>query len=211
MCNHYRLMRMYQRMMRYTPDLHEEMGSGQDWNEPEHIDIWPTKPTLISAADLKYPGTVVRWDGDKLVVDQMAWGIVTMIPGASGKLLKKAVTNVRNLTSRNWKATLSAPSRRCLVPFSQFAEPKKGTGRGEHWFTLKEQGMACFAGIWRESEGLPRFAFLTCEPNPIVQPHHEKAMPVILQKSDEEKWMHCTYDEAVELAAPFPSQMMGLL
>jgi putative SOS response-associated peptidase YedK len=50
-------------------------------------------------------------------------------------------------------------------------------------------GFSCFAGIWRWSETEPHFAFLTCEPNPLVTRLHETAMPVILAPKDYDLWL----------------------
>jgi putative SOS response-associated peptidase YedK len=94
------------------------------------------------------------------------------------------------------------------VPFTSFAEPKIGAGREEHWFSLPSRPVACFAGIWRFSEGMPRFAFLTCDPNPLVAPLHPKAMPVILLEEDEHAWLNGDYDGDCGLAQPHPSQLM---
>ncbi len=54
------------------------------------------------------------------------------------------------------------------------------------------------------------FAFLTCEPNPLVAPLHPKAMPVVLDESDYDGWLTGTGEEACALAVPFASQLMGV-
>lgn len=54
------------------------------------------------------------------------------------------------------------------------------------------------------------FAFLTTDPNPLVEPIHPKARPVLLDEEDEERWLTCSFDDAVELAKPFPSQLMAM-
>ena len=54
------------------------------------------------------------------------------------------------------------------------------------------------------------YAFLRCEPNPLVAPLHPKAMPVILHEADYERWLTCDYDEACAMAQPYPSQLMTL-
>jgi putative SOS response-associated peptidase YedK len=126
---------------------------------------------------------------------------------------KKAVTNVRNLASPFWQSTIANPAQRCLVPFTSFAEPRPGkdpeTGRPSNWwFTVEGEECCAFAGIWRMSEGAKRFAFLTCEPNPLVAPLHPKAMPVILQREDYDAWLDGEAADACSLAQPFPSQLM---
>lgn len=193
MCNHYR--------------LHlEEIADWAEWVgfdlPPPHVDmdknIWP-----------KRAGLVARIDDGKRLIDAMSWGVPMTIPGKRpGTTITKHVTNVRNLTSPFWRSMLKTPAQRCLVPFSAFAEPKIGHGRDEHWFNVTDRPVAAFAGIWRASEEGPVYAFLTCEPNPLVAPLHPKAMPVILQPDDYETWLTADYEDACALAQPFPSQLM---
>ena len=52
------------------------------------------------------------------------------------------------------------------------------------------------------------FAFLTCEPNPLVAPLHPKAMPVILHQEEYTTWLTAEWAEARKLVQPFPSQLM---
>ena len=65
--------------------------------------------------------------------------------------------------------------------------------------------------MWRPLEdGRRAYAFLTCEPNPLVAPVHPKAMPVILHPEDYESWLDGAVDDACALALPFPSQLMAV-
>jgi|CXWL01.1.fsa_nt_gi putative SOS response-associated peptidase YedK len=198
MCNHYRL------------DA-RDIQMFKDWEDiglpPVHLDmqtdVWP-----------KRPGLVARIECGAKMLDVMNWGVPTTVPGKRpGSKLTKHVTNVRNLTSPFWKSMLANPDRRCLVPFNRFAEPKPGkdpeTGRpAEYWFTVNYAPVSAFAGIWRPSEAGNVFAFLTCEPNPLVAPLHPKAMPVILHPQDYDRWLIGSLDEACALATPLPSQLM---
>ncbi|HYE29015.1 MAG TPA: SOS response-associated peptidase family protein [Allosphingosinicella sp.] len=161
----------------------------------------------------KYEALVVRKEAGERRLDCMAWGIVRTMPGKSGRPVKKAVTNVRNLDSPFWRSTIANPAQRCLVPFTSFAEPRPGrdpeTGRPANWwFTVEGEEACAFAGIWRWSDEAKRFAFLTCEPNPLVAPLHPKAMPVILHRDDWDKWLDGDAADACALAQPFPSQLM---
>ena len=193
MCNHYRL---GARDILLFKDW-EDVGLPPVWAE----DIYP-----------KGQGLVARLENGTSVFEAMHWGFPRTVPGKRpGTTKKTAVTNVRNLTSPFWKSMISNPAQRCLIPFSVFAEPKIGEGRAEHWFNITGQPVAAFAGIWRPTEVGNTYAFLTCEPNPLVAPLHPKAMPVILQPEDYQRWLTAEdYESACELAAPFPSQLMAV-
>ncbi len=154
-------------------------------------------------------GIVARVDGGRKILDSMAWGVPITLPGKRpGTTITKHVTNVRTLTSPFWRSMLSKPEQRCLVPFSTFAEPKPNAEREEVWVKVTDAPVAAFAGIWRPSVKGNVYAFLTCEPNPLFAPIHPKAMPVILRPHDYDRWL--TGDEVLDLAAPFPSQLMRL-
>ncbi len=91
----------------------------------------------------------------------------------------------------------------------RFAEPDPARGSKpvpNAWFAVNDnKPLAFFAGIWASQwegvrklkEGLVSidlFAFLTTEPNGLVAPVHERAMPVILTSRDEvEKWLTALY------------------
>ena len=167
------------------------------------------------------PAWVVRELDSARVLDTMTWGFPHKVPGkridkATGRpvLLDRKVTNVRNYTSPFWRSAMANPERRCLVPFSAFSE--YGQQRGAdgrlplRWFDVPSRPIVSFAGVWRPAENGAVFAFLTCEPNPLVAPIHPKAMPVLLDEEDEERWLACTFEEAVSLARPYPSQLMSV-
>lgn len=167
------------------------------------------------------PAWVVRQDEANRTLDTMVWGFPHKVPGkridkATGKpvLLDKKITNVRNYTSPFWRSALVNPARRCLVPFTAFSE--YGQQRGEdgklslHWFDVPSRPIVSFAGVWRPTEAGAVFAFLTTEPNPLVAPIHPKAMPVLLDAEDEERWLTCPFEDAVALAKPYPSQLMSV-
>ena len=155
------------------------------------------------------PAWVVRADDGARILDVMSWGFPFQTQGKT-KLIEKRVTNVRNLDSGFWRHALTDPARRCLVPFTAFSE--YGQIRGPdgklplHWFSVPSRPITSFAGIWRPVQGGARaYAFLTCEPNSLVAPIHPKAMPVLLHREDEERWLA---GELGELVSPFPAQLM---
>ena len=180
-------------------------GFDRPFVEPRTLpppEIFPKKPALV-----------VRQEGGVNVPDVMTWGFPHQVQGKSGRILDKPVTNVRNVVSSFWRSALANPDRRCLVPFTAFSE--YGPTRGPdgklplRWFNVPSLPIVSFAGIWRPVEGGGRvYAFLTCEPNPLVAPIHPKAMPVLLAPEDEERWLTTDYDGARAMQQPFPSQLM---
>ena len=201
MCNHYRLHPeaisdwAIWAGYKQAPILHREQQS----------DIWP-----------KRSGIVARVNEGEKQLDVMTWGVPLTLAGKRpGTTVTKYVTNVRVLSSPFWRGALANPAQRCLVLFSRFAEPGSGkdlvTGRpAEHWFEVNHTPIAVFAGIWRPSQAGNVYAFLTCAPNALVNPYHEKAMPVILMPEDYDRWLSGNIDDVKALQAPFPSQIMGL-
>jgi putative SOS response-associated peptidase YedK len=157
----------------------------------------------------KRTGWIVRKHDEALTLEAMKWGIPRHIKGKSGKPVVSYVTNVRNLDSPFWKSTIANPHYRCLVPVTDFCEwsGEKGA-KQEHWFSLPTAPIFTFAGIWRPTAEGDCYAFLTCEPNPLVEPIHEKAMPVILHPEDYGRWLDGEAADACSLATPFPSQLM---
>jgi putative SOS response-associated peptidase YedK len=145
---------------------------------------------------------VVRDEGGRMI-DAMTWGFP---PPASARA---PVTNVRNLASPFWRSALANPARRCLVQVDAFCEweGEKGS-KVKRWFAIPSLPVFAFAGIWRPTDDGPHYAFLTCEPNPLVAKVHPKAMPVILQPDDYGKWLGG--EDAATLAVPFPSQLMTM-
>ena len=56
------------------------------------------------------------------------------------------------------------------------------------------------------------FSFLTIEPNGVVGPLHDKAMPVLIRTNDEaEKWLEAPLKEALQLQKPAPDDASVLL
>jgi len=173
---------------------------------------WSGNADISAAATDMWPkrkGIVARRVDGRTALDVMTWGVPLTVSGKRlGSTITKHVTNVRNLSSPFWRSMLGQPAQRCFVPFSAFAEPQLGAGRAEHWFTIRERPIAAFAGIWRASDEGNVFAFLTCEPNPLIAPLHPKAMPVILEEADYDAWLDGA--PAADFAKPYPSQLMSI-
>ncbi len=143
----------------------------------------------------------------------MTWGFPMQTAGKT-KTVIKYVTNARHLDSAFWQPSVTHPARRCLVPFTRFAEPKPGRDAegqpAQYWFSITDQPVACFAGLWRPTEAGAVFAIATIEPNALVAPLHPKAMPVVLMREDHDRWLTGTAEDVRQLQAPYPSQLMSV-
>ncbi len=113
---------------------------------------------------------------------------------------------------------------RCLVPFTAYAEPVSNPT----WFVVPGHEIAFFAGVWRpwrgerlaEQPGQKRrareerdwtlFAFLTTEPNDVVRPVHDKAMPVILADPAEQKEWLGGGEASLRLQRPLANKMLSI-
>ena len=145
----------------------------------------------------------------------MEWGFPCKVPSKRDPAVKldKYVTNARNLGSSMWKPSLANPDRRCLVPFTHFAEPHPEGGAGhdgkprQMWFSIPDRPIAFFTGLWRPTERGEAFAFATTLPNAIVSPWHPKAMPAILNPRDFTAWLDGSHDVALALVRPFEGAM----
>ncbi len=151
---------------------------------------------------------VVVSDGAERSLAMMRWGWPPF-----GEI-KRPITNVRNLASPMWRAALTDPVHRCLVPVTAFSEwsasadPQTGRKR-KHWFDLPQDPLFAFAGLWRPTAQGPRFAFLTCAANSVVGRVHPKAMPVILRPGEAfDHWLNADGAGAAAMQEPLTDDLM---
>lgn len=191
MCNRYRMTAKQAELAR---------GYGIEPPYPEDVTFPP--PELFPKRD----AYVVREENGARLLDTMTWGFP---PPATARA---PVTNVRNYGSPFWRGALAKPDRRCLVPVTEFCEWEGEKGQKvARWFRIPSRPLFSFAGVWRPTEGGATYAFLTCDPNPLVGAVHPKAMPVILHEEDHDRWLQAPIADAIELAAPYPSQLMTMV
>ncbi|MCH7397113.1 SOS response-associated peptidase [Belliella sp. DSM 107340] len=138
------------------------------------------------------------------------WGITPDF--AKNKPVSQKFINARS-ESINQKISFksSFEKRRCLIPADGFFEWKKVGKKTKtpYRFTLSDEGLFAFAGIWEEfendkGESNHTFLILTTEANGIVKDVHDR-MPVILKKEDEKKWLdpYTTEEELIDMLIPY--------
>ena len=187
MCNLYRMTATISEVANLFGSLKNERS-----NLPSYDAIYPDQEAPI-----------VRKTESGLKIDAVKWGV----PGWKDGM--RPITNVRNLSSNFWRRMLNDPKNRCLVPVTSFCEwtGVKGNKR-KIWFSMKSEPLFAFAGLWRNTDNGPRYAFLTCVTNSIVAPIHPKAMPVILKPVAYEQWLKAEFREAIALAKPYDAHAM---
>lgn len=183
----------------------QERQRGQ--NEPIE-DVYPNKRAPV----------VILQDGGHVVREDMLWGFPKYKPGANWG------TNFRTLKNSQWRAWLDR-EHRCIVPASAFAEPDKTTPKGPmmwRWFSRADKVPFFLAGIWRPWTGdrgtknTPNvgehilFSIMTTEPNAVIEPVHEQAMPVMLMTpEDVERWLSgSSVEDALAIQGPAPDEVL---
>jgi putative SOS response-associated peptidase YedK len=110
----------------------------------------------------------------------------------------------------------SFEKRRCLIPADGFYEWKKLGKKTKipYRFSLREDELFAFAGIWEEYETVSgeiqhTFLILTTSHNEIVSEIHDR-MPVILNRQMEKKWLdnYTPESELLSMLQPYPSDQM---
>ncbi len=144
------------------------------------------------------------------------WGITPDF--AKNKPVSQKLINARS-ESVHQKVSFksSFEKRRCLIPADGFFEWKRigKKTKTPYRFTLSDESLFAFAGIWEEFENdrgetNHTFLILTTEPNRIIKDIHER-MPVILRKEDEKKWLdpYTTEAELINMLKPYTAEEMS--
>ena len=144
-----------------------------------------------------YPGLVVAAGQ----ASAMTWGFPLVLKGKQGQPLKpKPVTNARTdkLGSAFWRDSFAR--RRCLIPVSQWAEPRGEVGRmTRSWYGLPGEVLFAVAGLWRQSaEWGAVYTMVMTESAPQMADVHDR-MPVILRREDWPRWTEGSAEAAAAL------------
>jgi putative SOS response-associated peptidase YedK len=167
--------------------------------EEGRYNIAPTDPVLA----------VRRRDDGGRDLGRLRWGLV---PGRwAERRSGPPLINARAETLQGQPAFAeSFRERRCLIPADGFYEWRDDErGKTPIWISRPDGELFAFAGIWaalpaRDGSGeLHSCAIVTCDPNDLIRPIHDR-MPVVLEPDVEEAWLdpHASEEELRGLLLP---------
>jgi putative SOS response-associated peptidase YedK len=177
MCGRYRLARKKEILAEVF-----DVGDDDDWS-----------PRYNIAPSQSVP--VVRQDATRPVrsFSLMRWGLVPF--WAKDAKAGYKMINARAETIAEKPAFRKLlQSRRCLIPADGFYEwVKKGKEKSPFCFTLVDDSVFAFAGIWDrwrnpESELVETCSIITTSANALVSGIHDR-MPVILERENYDLWL----------------------
>lgn len=143
----------------------------------------------------------------------MRWGLVPQWWKKPLKELKVASFNARAETVTEKPFFREAFKRtRCLIPASGYYEwHDTPGGKQPYYFTRADGNIVAIAGLWDEwknpdtGDTLKSCTMIITEPNRFVAEVHDR-MPVILEKSQWEKWL--TNKADIEILKPAPEDIL---
>jgi putative SOS response-associated peptidase YedK len=156
------------------------------------------------------------------------WGLIPHWVKASAEadILRKQTLNAKSETVFTLPSFRSyIKSRRCLIPSTGFFDWREYDKKKYPYHILVRDEDSknsirpfCFGGIysqWVDKEGgetIDTFSIITTPANKLMEIIHntKKRMPLIIQKSDEDRWLDSKLDEAQikELMKPYPDPLM---
>ncbi|MBU0979335.1 MAG: SOS response-associated peptidase [Nanoarchaeota archaeon] len=150
--------------------------------------------------------TAVILNESPKAVSMLRWGLIPS--WAKDEKMGYKMINAR-AESVVEKPSYKGPFRhkRCLVIADGFYEWKKvGSKKVPFRVTLK-QDLFAMAGIWDEWQDIRTFSIITCAPNKLLKPIHDR-MPVILPKEKETNWLTDGPEDAKKLMKTYPEDGM---
>jgi putative SOS response-associated peptidase YedK len=200
MCGRYTLTDPDPARIRARFDLDESV----QLEEAPRYNIAPTDPVLA----------IRRLEDGKREPGRLRWGL---LPGRWAERSGPPLINARAETIRRQPAFAeSFRQRRCLIPADGFYEWARGeSGKAPVWISRPDHELFAFAGVWaalRAPDGSGQVhscAIVTCEPNGLIQPIHDR-MPVVLAPEHEARWLapDVSEEEARSLLMPAPEGLL---
>lgn len=158
---------------------------------------------------------IIRQEDGRRSVSTVRWGLVPH--WAKDLSIGNRMINARSETITKKPAFRAAFSRRrCLIPADGFYEwGKTGKTKRPFHFTLKDQSLFAFAGLWdawQSPDGsiIESCTILTTVANNLAADLPDR-MPVILSRQHYALWLTAPFSEAANLAdllVPFDAELM---
>ena len=199
MCGRYRLGRGREAFKKY-------FGTEDDLDWSPRYNIAPTQQVPVVRQHPREP---------KRTLSTMRWGLIPS--WATDMSVGARMINARAESAAEKPAFRDAlQKRRCLVPADGFFEWKKlGKGTQPYCFTLADDSVFAFAGIWDRWRGpdeqwIKTFSILTTTPNAVTSDVHDR-MPVILRPEDYDIWLDPGFtklDGLAGLLKPLEAKLM---
>jgi putative SOS response-associated peptidase YedK len=171
----------------------------------------PDFPSRYNIAPSQPVGVIMQnRDSGKREFRLMVWGL---IPSWAKDPEKLTFINARAETVAEKPSFRSAYKyRRCLIPADGFYEWQKAKSGAKQpfFFTMAEQKLFVFAGLWESWNDIETFTILTTTANTLLQTIHDR-MPVILQPEDYKRWLDPSVQDPRQLSdllRPFPDEPM---
>jgi putative SOS response-associated peptidase YedK len=151
----------------------------------------------------------------------LRWGL---IPSWAKDMKLSSLINATTetlLSKGKYYGVPAESSHRALIVADGFYEWMKAEDRKQksqpYRFTVDEGSVFALAGLWTVNhrvgkDPLESCALLTCPPNPLVRPIHDR-MPVLLADPESLRgWLSAdlTAQEALTLCTPFPAERMSV-
>lgn len=172
-------------------------------------------PVATNIGGEVYPGgtgLVVREVEGQRLLEPMSWGWPLRLQGMKPGSKPKAVNNCADIRKSMWIGAARKPQMRCLIPLTGFAEAEGPKGKMTRtWFTLKDQPIFAWAGLWRQSEEWgPVYSGVMTDCNEAIRPMHDR-MPVLLQPEEYDLWLNGPFEQLLEFQHRcFPAALIDM-
>lgn len=181
-----------------------------------HFDVEDAPPLSVPPETIEgTPGLIVIEKDGHRQLKSLVWGF----PRQTGQMRRHGdppgrIGLVADLTNPMWEHLVVEPRYRCLIPITHFANPEGVPGhKTRAWFSVKDEPMSAWAGFCRNTpEFGPVFAGMTMSANEVVKPFNDR-MPVLLRKSEWDRWLHGTIQDVIafQFRDPIPSETLEIL